>query len=191
MTCCRKAISATSRLFLVMRMVRMFSPIPNPCSSRCETVMRTVLTNDGLKKLLGLLVAWRLLLKPTERFVPVAKPWLYEKFPAPELLCDVSRPVTIALEVLWVLCSSCRVPVSDGSNCGVEGPPPSVDVTIPPEPLPAPPAPALVPPAPPPEAPVEPLPVPPGVPETTPRLTPRADAPALVRRTSVSAIERL
>src|SRR5664279_4251615 len=70
---------------------------------------------------------------------------------------------------------------------------------MPAAPAPAPPTPTCVPPAPVPVAPVEELPVPPadvpleppGVPCTTPALTPWANAPDFVRSRSVSAMERL
>ena len=78
-----------------------------------------------------------------------------------------------------------------GSKLVICGPLPRVEVTSPPAPAPAPPAPAAVPPVPDPIVPLKPPVPPPGVPCTSPELTPRKLAPALVRRMSVSAISML
>ena len=92
------------------------------------------------------------------------------------------------------------LPVRTGSKLSMAGPSPWVEKTMPAAPAPAPPTPMVVPPTPPPVEPVDEVPVPPevvepaappGVPCTSPALTPSVAAPDLVRRISVSAIDRL
>src|ERR1019366_1085537 len=154
----------------------------------------------GFKVLKREFDAARVLLKPTVIKVPVENPWLYRKLAVVVFWVKTLVPVKMVLASGVVACSIDTVPEITGSKLSMRGPSPVVNATMPPTPAPAPPTPMVVPPAPPPVVPVVDVPVPPaevvpvvppGVPCTRPAFTPSATAPALVRRRSVSAIDRL
>src|SRR5262249_9204467 len=122
--------------------------MPKPCSKCCLAVARKPEFKIGFNVLRRLLVVTRLLLKLTDRSVPVRKPFENVKFANPVFWLSVLTPVRIVVDCGVCAFSHCSVPVRDGSSGSTAGPAPVVELTIPKLPVPAPPAPADVPPAP-------------------------------------------
>ena len=76
MICSRKATSESSRLFLAIRIKRVFDAKPNPWRIGWVTVALKLEFSAGLTLEKKLFVVCRVLLKPTERFMPQWKAWL-------------------------------------------------------------------------------------------------------------------
>src|SRR6266436_10445311 len=82
-TCKRNATSESSRLFFAIRMKRWLGAKPKPCNKCWVTVALKLELSWGLRLVKMLLVVARVLLKPTDRFVPHWKAWLYAKSTVP------------------------------------------------------------------------------------------------------------
>ena len=72
-TCCRNTSSETLILFFEMRMLRLLTAIPKPCSRRWVTFSDPFTDLAGLKSLRPEFWDSRLLLKPIVVVVPVKK----------------------------------------------------------------------------------------------------------------------
>src|SRR5690242_8795705 len=79
MTCSLNATSEISRLFLAIRMKRVFGRNPKPCNNGWLIVARKLELSNGLNLVKLELVVVRELLKPTDRFVPHWNPCWYPK----------------------------------------------------------------------------------------------------------------
>ena len=82
-TCCLNARSVTFWLFRAIRMFRLFTAIPKPCSRRWVTVKFMLATVFGLRSLYRLLEETVLVLQPSDTDVPVTNPWLIAETRAP------------------------------------------------------------------------------------------------------------
>src|SRR5438309_575968 len=80
MICSRKATSDNSRLFLAIRIKRVFEAKPRPCSKCWDSLNWKLELSAGLTLWKALLLVTRLLLKPTDTLVPHWNPCKYSKF---------------------------------------------------------------------------------------------------------------
>ena len=69
--CCENARSAILRLFFAMRMLRVFTFVPNPFSSCCERPTKIDDCTDGLNKFAGDVDELRVLSHAVKNVVPV------------------------------------------------------------------------------------------------------------------------
>ena len=77
MACWVKAQSAILRLFLAMRMFRVFTERPNPFSNCCWKPTKIVDVTEGLNKFAAEVEEERVLSQAVKKVVPVWKPWAY------------------------------------------------------------------------------------------------------------------
>src|SRR5947209_2358149 len=113
-----------------MRMLRLFTPTPNPCS-RCWEMNSSPLPDvTGLKSLRRLLLSLMLLLKPSCAVVPVRKPW--ETLKLNSLRRWIIEVVPVRnVEVLGdVKCPQLRFPVRTGSRLAPAAPDPPLPTEL-------------------------------------------------------------
>src|SRR5882762_1277656 len=77
MACWVKAQSAILRLFLAMRMFRVFTERPNPLSNCCWNPTKIEDCTEGLNKFAAEVEELRVLSNVVKKVVPVWKPWAY------------------------------------------------------------------------------------------------------------------
>ncbi len=74
--CWLKAQSAILRLFLAMRMFRVFTERPKPLSNCCVNPAKIVDVTEGLNKFAAEVEEFRVLSNAVKNVVPVWKPWV-------------------------------------------------------------------------------------------------------------------
>src|SRR5450432_537339 len=121
-TCALKVRSETSRLFLAMRIWRVLTGEPHPCSRCCVTVSASDALVTGLKSERVALLVTELLLIPRLTSVPVSK---YFWTATDERSCRCTSALVPVMKLLvcgvdW--CAQERLPISAGSKLGGNGP---------------------------------------------------------------------